>query len=96
MQTEEIFLLTHEVQTLCGRLSLDFIQLSHQEALFHMGVQAAGYEKATQGCPDRAMAYYSLIKSKREGTSKDKLDEAIECLREADGVVWLDTTSLLR
>ena len=48
-QTEEIFLLTCEVQTLCGKLDLDFIQLSHQEALFHMGVQAARYEKATQG-----------------------------------------------
>ena len=41
VQTEEIFLLSHEVQTLCRRLALDFIELSHQEALFHMGVQAA-------------------------------------------------------
>ena len=94
-QTEEIFLLTCEVQTLCGRLALDFIQLSHQEALFRMGVQAAGYEKATQGHPDHAMAYYSLIKSEGEGTSEDKLDEAIEHLREAGGVAWLDTNSLL-
>ena len=38
VQTEEIFLLTHEVQTLHGRLALDFIELSHQEALFRMGV----------------------------------------------------------
>ena len=63
-QTEEIFLLTREVQILHGRLALDFIQLSHQEVLFRMGVQAAGYEKATLGCPDCATAYYSLIKSK--------------------------------
>ena len=28
-----------------------------------MGVQAAGYEKATRGRPDHSMAYYSLIKS---------------------------------
>ena len=49
MQTEEIFLLSCEVQTLHRRLALDFIQLSHQEALFHMGVQATGYEKATWG-----------------------------------------------
>ena len=82
-QTEEIFLLSCEVQTLCGRLALDFIQLSHQEALFRMGVQAARYEKATRGRPDCSMAYYSLIKSEGEGTSKDKCDEAIERLREA-------------
>ena len=64
VQTEEIFLLSREVQTLCGRLALDFIQLSHQEALFRMGVQAAGYEKATRGLLDCSTAYYSLIKSK--------------------------------
>ena len=55
MQTEEIFILTHEVQTLHGRLALDFIELSHQEALFWMGVQVARYEKATQWCPDQAI-----------------------------------------
>ena len=93
MQIEEIFLLTHEVQALHGKLSLDFIQLSHQEALFCMGVQATGYEKATWGHPDRTMA--PLIKSEGEGMSKDKLDEAIEHLREAGGVAWLDTNSLL-
>ena len=95
VQAEEIFLLTREVQTLRGRLALDFIQLSHQEALFHMRVQAAGYEKVTRGRPDRTMAYYSLIKSEGEGTSKDKLDEAIQHLREAGGAAWLDTNSLL-
>ena len=94
-QTEEIFLLTREVQALCGKLTLDFIQLSHQEALFHMGVQAAGYEKATQGRPDRATAYYLLIKSEGEGASEEKLDKAIEHLREAGGMAWLDTNSLL-
>ena len=94
-QNEEIFLLTHEVQTLHRKLSLDVIQLSHQEVLFYMGVQAAGYEKATWGCPDCAMAYYSLIKSEGEGLSDEKLDEAIEHLREAGGVAWLDTNSLL-
>ena len=31
-QCEEIFLLSHEVQTLCRELALDFIGLSHQEA----------------------------------------------------------------
>ena len=94
-QTEEIFLLTSEVQTLCRKLALDFIQLSHQEVLFHMGVQAARYEKATWGCPHCAMAYYSLIKCEGEGTSDEKLNEATECLREAGGVAWLDTNSLL-
>ena len=95
MQTEEIFLLSCEVETLCRRLALDFIQLSHQEALFCMGVQATRYEKATQGHPDHTIAYSSLIKSKGEGTSKAKHDEAIEHLREAGGVAWLDTNSLL-
>ena len=95
VQAEEIFLLSHKVQTLCRRLALDFIQLSHQEVLFRMGVQATGYEKATRGRPDCATAYYSLIKSEGEGTSKDKCDEAIERLRETGGAAWLDTNSLL-
>ena len=94
-QTEEIFLLSREVQTLHGRLALDFIQLSHQEALFRMGVQAARYEKATRGHPDRTVAYSSLIKSKGEGTSKAKCDEVIECLREEGEAAWLNTNSLL-
>ena len=95
VQTEEIFLLTHEVQTLRRRLALDFIELSHQEALFQMGVQAAGYEKATRGHPDCTMAYNSLIKSDGEGTSKEKWDEAIERLRAEGGAAWLETNSLL-
>ena len=37
-QAEEIFLLTHEAQTLGRMLTCDIIQLSHKEALFHMGV----------------------------------------------------------
>ena len=48
-QTEEIFLLTHEVQALCGKLALDCIQLSQQEALFHMGVQATQVQKGYLG-----------------------------------------------
>ena len=43
------------------KLALDFIQLSHQEALFRMGAQATGHEKATGGHPDH---------------STDKCDEA--------------------
>ena len=95
VQTEEIIFLTHEVQTLCRRLALDLIELSNQEALFQMGAQAARYEKATQGCPDHAAAYNSLIKSNGEGTSKEKWDEAIEHLRAEGGVAWLETNSLL-
>ena len=94
-QAEEIFLLTREVQALRRQLALDFIQLSHQEVLFHMGVQATRYEKATWGHPDHATAYYTLIKSEGEGASDEKLDEAIERLREAAGEAWLDTNSLL-
>ena len=95
MQTEGIFLLSHEIQTLRGRLAQDFIELSHQEALFHMEAQATRYEKATQGCPDHAAAYHSLIKSDGAGMSKEKWDEAIKCLRAEGGVAWLDTNSLL-
>ena len=53
-QYEEIFLLSHEVQTLCGKLALDFIQLSHQEAQFCMGAQATSHEKAIREHPDRS------------------------------------------
>ena len=53
-QSEEIFLLSCEVQTLFGKLALDFIQLSHQEALFCMGAQATRHKKATQGHPDHS------------------------------------------
>ena len=60
-QAEEIFLLTYEAQVLGRRLTCDFIQVSHNEALFHMGVQATGYEKATSGCPDHVTAYYTMI-----------------------------------
>ena len=50
-QAEEIFLLSHEVQTLRGKLALDFIQLSHTEANFHMGAQATSHEYTVQDCP---------------------------------------------
>ena len=53
-QFEEISLLSREVQTLHGKLALDFIQLSHQEALFRMGAQATGHKKAIRGHPDRS------------------------------------------
>ena len=48
----EISLLSRDVQTLRGKLALDFIQLSNQEALFHMGAQATGHKKAIRGHPD--------------------------------------------
>ena len=53
-QSEEIFLLSCEVQTLCRKLALDFIELSHQEAQFCMGAQATSHEKAIQERPDRS------------------------------------------
>ena len=53
-QAEEIFLLSHEVQTLHGKLALEFIELSHSEANFHMGAQATGHENTVQECPDRS------------------------------------------
>ena len=60
-----------------------------------MGVQATGYEKATSGCPDHVTAYYMMIKSEGEGTSAEKLDEAIDHLWEEAGEAWLDTNSIL-
>ena len=50
-QAEEIFLLSHEVQTLCGKLALDFTQLSHTEAAFHLGAQATSHEYTVQEHP---------------------------------------------
>ena len=50
-QAEEIFLFSHEVQTLCGKLALDFIQLSHTEATFRMGAQATSHEYTVQEHP---------------------------------------------
>ena len=50
-QAEEIFLMSHEVQTLHGKLALDFIQLSHTEAAFYMGAQATSHEYTIQEHP---------------------------------------------
>ena len=94
-QAEEIFLLTCEAQTLGRKLAFDFIQLSHKEALFHMGVQVTGYEKAASGHPDCVTAYYSMIKCEGEGTSVKKIDEAIERLQKEAGEAWLDTNLIL-
>ena len=47
-QAEEIFLLSHEIQTLRGKLALDFIKMSHTEANFRMGAQAASHESTVQ------------------------------------------------
>ena len=54
-QSEEIFFLSREVQTLRGKLALDFIELSHQEAQFCMGAQATSHEKAIQEHSDCSM-----------------------------------------
>ena len=48
VQAEEIFLLTREIQTLHGKLALDFIKMSHTEANFCMGAQAASHESTVQ------------------------------------------------
>ena len=50
-QAEEIFLLGCKVQTLRGKLALDFIQLSHTEATFRMGAQATSHKYTIQECP---------------------------------------------
>ena len=48
VQAEEIFRLSHEIQTLRGKLALDFIKMSHTEANFRMGAQAASHEATAQ------------------------------------------------
>ena len=48
VQAEEIFLLSHEVQALRGKLALDFIKMSFTEANFCMGTQAASHEATVQ------------------------------------------------
>ena len=53
-QAEEIFLLSCEVQTLRGKLALDFIELSHSEANFHMGAQATGHKNTVEERPDHS------------------------------------------
>ena len=63
-QYEEIFLLSREVQTLLGKLALEFIELPHEEARYHMGAQATSHEKAIQVRPD---------------CSTGKCDEATRC-----------------
>ena len=59
---EEILLLAHEAQALGRKLTCNFAELSQQEALLCMGVQATRYEKATQGWPDCVTVYYSTLK----------------------------------
>ena len=54
-QSEEIFLLSCEVQTLCRKLALDFIGLSHQEAQFRMGALATSCEKGMRERPGGSM-----------------------------------------
>ena len=75
-QVEEIFLLTHEPKKLGRKIACDFINLSSQEVLFHMGAQATGYEKVASGCPDCVMAYYTIMHSK--GEKVENLNEAVE------------------
>ena len=53
VEAEEIFLLSCEIQTLPGKLALDFIKMSHTEANFRMGAQAASLESMVQESPSR-------------------------------------------
>ena len=92
-QAENIFHLTCITQKLGRKLAHDFINLSSQEALFRMGIQATGYEKVASGCPDCVSAYYTMMCS--EGVEAGKLNEAFDCLCKEAGEAWLDTNSIL-
>ena len=48
VQADEIFQLSHDIQTLHGKLALDFIKMSYTEANFRMGAQAASHEATVQ------------------------------------------------
>ena len=45
---DEIFHLSRDIQTLRGKLALDFAKMSHTEANFRMGAQAASHEATVQ------------------------------------------------
>ena len=92
-QAEDIFLLTHVAQKLGRKLACDFINFSSKEALFHMGIQATGYEKVASGHPDCVTAYYTMICSK--GVEAEKLNKAFDCLHKGAGKAWLNTNSIL-
>ena len=47
-QADKIFQLSHDIQTLRGKLALDFIKMSYTEANFCMGAQAASHEATVQ------------------------------------------------
>ena len=47
-QADEIFQLSRNIQTLHGKLALDFIKISYTEANFRMGAQAASHEATVQ------------------------------------------------
>ena len=59
-QYEEIFLLSRKVQTLHGKLALDFIELSNQEAQFRMGAQATSHEKTVREHPDHSTGKHAM------------------------------------
>ena len=42
------------MQTLRGKLAIDFMELSQSEATFHMGAQATGHENTVDKRPDRS------------------------------------------
>ena len=72
--------MTRKAHTLGRKLTHDFINLSHKEALFCMGAQATGYKKASSGCPNCVTAYYMMIQSEEEGMSAMKVNEVIDHL----------------
>ena len=92
-QSKEIFLLAWEGKKLGMRIVQNFINLSSQEALFHMGAQSTGYEKVASGCPDHLIAYYVIMHSEDEKV-KD-LDEVVDHLPKKAGDAWLETNSML-
>ena len=92
-QSKEIFLLAQEGKKLGTRIVQNFISLSSQEALFHMGVQSTGYEKVASGCPDHLTAYYAIMRSEDEKV-KD-LNEVVDHLCKKAGEAWLETNSML-
>ena len=75
------------------KIAQNFISLSSQEVIFHMGAQYTGYEKVASGHPDHFTSYYSIMCS--EGEEVKGFDEVIDHLCKQTGEAWLETNSTL-
>ena len=74
------------------KITCNFINLSSQEALFHMGTQVTGYEKVASGCPDHVQPTMQLCAPK-EGRLKSQWSSWPPVQRGSEA--WLKMNSTL-